>query len=98
MSTEELVCVLHAIMAEPTIEARGENQSLNWGDINDRHKLVQEAAYLAESVLIDENGERDMYAESILRLAGFDVFCMEKDSYGWLIGAIETDKGLITYG
>lgn len=95
MSTAELVCVLHAIMAEPEIEAR---DSLNWGDINDRHPLIQEAAELAENLLIDENGERNVNAEIALRLAGFDVFCLEQDRHGWLIGAIETDKGLITYG
>lgn len=98
MTAVELICVLHAIMAEPAIEARGEDRALNWGNIDDRHSLIQEAVDLAEQVLIDEEGGRDMDGESDLMLAGFDVFCIEKDSHGWLIGAIQTEKGLITYG
>lgn len=94
----KLICVLHAIEAEPAIEARGEDQSLNWGNIDDRHPLIQEAVDLAEQVLIDENGQRDTLAEVTLALAGFPVRCIEKDRHGWLIGAIETEKGLITYG
>lgn len=93
-----LICVLHAIEAEPAIEARGEDQVLNWGVIDERHSLIQEAVDLAEQVLIDENGERDIQAEVVLALAGFPVRCVEKDSHGWLIGGIETEKGLITYG
>lgn len=95
MTTIELICVLHAIEAEPEIEARGEDQSLN---IDDRHPLIQEAVDLAEHVLIDENGQRDTLAEVTLALAGFPVRCVEEDRHGWLIGAIETEKGLITYG
>jgi hypothetical protein len=98
MTTIELVCVLHAIEAEPAIAARGEDQSLNWGNIDDRHALIQEAVDLAEQALIDEDGERDIQAEVTLALAGFPVRCIERDRRGWLIGAIETDKGLITYG
>jgi hypothetical protein len=98
MTTIELICVLHAIVAEPSIAARGEDQSLNWGYIDDRHALIQEAVDLAEQVLIDEEGERDIQAEVTLALAGFPVRCIERDRRGWLIGAIETEKGLITYG
>ena len=98
MTTIELICVLHAIEAEPAIEARGDDQSLNWGNIDDRHTLIQEAVDLAEQVLIDEDGERDIQAEVTLALAGFPVRCIERDRRGWLIGAIETEKGLITYG
>ena len=98
MTSIELVCLLHAIMAEPAIVARGEDQALNWGYLDDRHELIQEAVEMANDVLIDEDGERDIQAEVTLALAGFPVRCVECDSRGWLIGAIETDKGLITYG
>jgi hypothetical protein len=97
MTTIELICVLHAIEADPSIAARGEDQSLNC-NIDERHALIQEAVDLAEQVLIDEDGERDIQAEVTLALAGFPVRCIEQDRSGWLIGAIETDKGLITYG
>jgi len=98
MSVGELISVLHAIMAEPAIAARGEDQSLNWGNIDDRHTLIQEAVDLAEQVLVTEEGGRNYSAETSVRMAGFDVFCLEEDGCGWLIGAIETEKGLIAYG
>jgi len=98
MSTSELICLLHAIMAEPAIAAVGEEECLNWGYIEDRHTYIQEAVDMAEAVLVDGNGERNYSAEVALEMAGFPVRCLEQDRCGWLVGGIETEKGLIAYG
>lgn len=98
MSASELICLLHAIGAEPAIAALGEEVCLNWGYIEDRHQLIQEAVDMAGDVLVDENGERDYSAEMALEMAGFPVRCLEQDRNGWLTGGIETAKGLIAYG
>jgi hypothetical protein len=98
MSTAELICLLHAIVAEPAIEAVGEEECLNWGYLDDRHELIQQAVDMANAVLVDENGERDWSAEIALTMAGFNVRCLERDRNGWLAGGIETEKGIIAYG
>ena len=98
MSTSELICLLHAIVAEPAIPALGEEECLNWGYIEDRHQLIQEAVDMASEVLVEESGERNYSAEVALEMAGFPVRCLEKDRCGWLTGGIETEKGVIAYG
>jgi hypothetical protein len=65
---------------------------------------IEDASVLTSRIVgervdgLDEEGERDIQAEVTLALAGFPVRCLEQDRSGWLIGAIETEKGLITYG
>jgi hypothetical protein len=99
MSTAELIGLLHAMLAEPTIEpVLGEDTCLNWGYLEDRHRLVQEIVNMAAEVLIKPDGDRNYSAEIALETAGFPVFCLEKDGFGWLTGGIETDKGVIAYG
>ena len=98
MSASELICLLYAIVADETIDARGEDECLNGGYIGDRHELIQQAVDMADAVLVDENGERDWNAEMALTMAGFPVRCLESDGNGWLVGGIETEKGLIAYG
>lgn len=98
MSSTELVIILHAIVAESTIDSVGEENCLNWGTLEERHSLVQNAANMATRVLIEDDGERNLQAECDLSMAGFYVFCLEKDSAGWLVGGIQTEKGVIAYG
>jgi hypothetical protein len=59
---------------------------------------VLEAASLAETVLITPNGHCDWYAMDTLRREGYDVYCIERDSFGWLIGGIVTRVGVLVYG
>jgi len=99
MSVGELIATLHAIVAESTIEpVLDEDTCLNWGYIEERHQLIQNAVYLAECVLIKDDGERDYNAEIQVEMAGYRVRALEKDGFGWLVGGIETDKGVIAYG
>ena len=99
MSAGELITLLHAIVAENTIEpVLGEDTCLNWGYLEERHQLIQDAVDLADQVLIKEDGERNYSAEIQLEMAGFPVRCVEKDRFGWLAGGIETEKGTIVYG
>lgn len=53
---------------------------------------------LIEEVLIDRNGRRNFDAIDALEEAGFDVFPLEKDSFGWLIGGIQTNCGIVVFG
>jgi len=60
-----------------------------------KHTELEESACV---LLIDSDGKCDWSNISILKSAGFDVIPIERDSFGWLIGGIVTNKGIITYG
>ena len=98
MSIVELIKVLEDIEACPEIEIESDEQVLNWGYLEDRHKLIQEAECLAVAVLTLDSGDRNYPNECELSRAGFSVFCLEKDGFGWLQGGIYTTKGVIAYG
>lgn len=53
---------------------------------------------LADCVLIDANGRRNIDAIQTLADAGYEVFPLEKDRFGWLIGGIQTKCGIIVFG
>ena len=57
-----------------------------------------EVSYLADTVLVTPNGNVDWDAVDVLREAGYAVFPVEKDRFGWLIGGISTRVGILTYG
>jgi len=95
MSVSELAKVLGDIEACPEIEP---GEILNWGYLEDRHKLIQGAASLADALLTRDDGLRNYANECELSRAGFNVFCLEKDGFGWLTGGINTSKGVIAYG
>jgi hypothetical protein len=59
---------------------------------------IQEIIGLAETVLITSSGACNWAAHEVLRAHGYDVFCAERDSFGWLVGGIQTAKGVIYYG
>ena len=57
-----------------------------------------EAEDLATRLLIRDDGGRNYDNEIILCNLGFYVKCLEKDSFGWLVGGIETSHGIVQYG
>ena len=59
---------------------------------------VMEIEYLAEQVLITENGECNWPNIRHLQTHKIFVFPVERDSFGWVVGGISTTKGIITYG
>ena len=59
---------------------------------------VKELSNLAETHLITRNGQCNWDEIQTLEDAGYRVFAVEQDRYSWLLGAIHTKKGIITYG
>ena len=96
MSVEDLVKALRNIENESTIDEVPGN--LNWGNVKERHKYVQDADHIAPIVLINEFGNRNIDAEYILKSNGFGIVCLESDGCGWLVGGILTEKGIVAYG
>lgn len=62
------------------------------------HPLVDEISDEAEILLITKKGFCNWDNINILKSAGYNVFPLERDSFGWLIGGISTSKGIIAYG
>jgi hypothetical protein len=95
MSIDELISYLIDIEVSDEIESV---PILNFGYIEDRHLLVQNAVYVADQVLLLPDGKRNIPNEIQLQQEGFYVSCLEGDGFGWLSGGIHTSKGIIAYG
>ena len=99
MALYELITVLHEIESEQGIE---EKEVLNDENHNleDMHPLVAKATLLAQQVLLVslEDGGRNYDAENLLEaMSGFKTCMVEDDDSGWVMGGIETAKGIILY-
>jgi hypothetical protein len=62
------------------------------------NRLVILARPLAEDLLITKDAKPNWYNIEDLRHSGYDVFAIERDRFGWLIGGIQTSKGILTFG
>ena len=62
------------------------------------HPITIEVEALATEVLICGDGRGNEETMNELRRLGWGVFPVERDGFGWLIGGIQTKKGVITYG
>lgn len=80
-----------------TIESDFKIQSV-YGFIPEvNNKIVYEASILASKLLITNTGKCNWRNIELLKMEGYDVVPLEKDSCGWLVGGIETRKGTITF-
>ena len=62
------------------------------------NEIVLETSMIAEITLISSNGRCNWDAIEILRKNGYNVFPVERDRFGWVIGGISTKVGILTYG
>ena len=65
-------------------------------DLND--PLVYTVYTMAQEMLITKDGKCNWENIEQLKVAGYYVFPVERDNFGWVIGGISTNKGVITYG
>ena len=63
-------------------------------DINN-NIIVKAVIYLADDCL---TGDENYCNIEYIRKSGFDVFAGEQDRFGWLIGCIQTKRGIIVFG
>lgn len=61
-------------------------------------QLVRDIAQLACNLLITDEGDCNWKNIEYLQKMGYKVNPIESYAFGWLIGGIFTDKGIITYG
>jgi len=62
------------------------------------NKFVILAGPLANDLLITKDGKPNWYNIQDIRHSGYDVFAIERDQFGWLIGGVQTSKGVLTFG
>lgn len=60
--------------------------------------IVSEISHLADDFLIDGGGRCNWENIHLLEDYGYQVFPLERDNFGWLVGGIQTQKGVIAYG
>lgn len=91
MSVEELIAELQAV--EELLKDMDR-------DIDDiiPDEYCAGVGYLAEDVLITSNGQCHWENIGKLKAAGYDVFPIERDRFGWMIAGIQTMYGVVTYG
>jgi hypothetical protein len=66
--------------------------------ITDNNEIVNRLSSLADGLLINDRGGCNWDNIAIVENMGYNVFPLEKDRFGWLIGGIQTSKGIIAYG
>jgi hypothetical protein len=66
--------------------------------IVDSREIVKTLQSLADELLINDTGGCNWKNIRILQSVGYSVFPLEKDSFGWVIGGIQTSRGIISYG
>lgn len=99
MALYDLINVLREIESAPEIvptEVLNDEED----NLEDMHVLVAKATLLAQQVLLVslEEGGRNYDGENLLEAFGGFKTCMVKDEEsGWVMGGIETAKGLILY-
>lgn len=62
------------------------------------HSAVPLIKSLLCDILITEGGHLDWDAKDQLEMFGFEVYPVEQDRWGWILGAVITNKGDITFG
>ena len=60
--------------------------------------IVHEISLLADDILITPSGFCNWENIHLMEDHGYQVFPLERDSFGWLVGGIRTEKGIIAYG
>ena len=75
----------------------GDRDNISFGDPKG-DDLLAEAKYIAEELLVTEDGNCNWDNINLLGCASYKVVAIEEDENGWLLGGIQTKKGIIVYG
>jgi hypothetical protein len=62
------------------------------------HSAIPLLKWLLGQTLITAKGNLNWDAKAELEGYGFGCFPVEQDRFGWRIGAVDTEKGAITFG
>jgi len=81
-------------------------QTLEASDIPDRpyltetdHPLVSVIARMLEDIFITAGGHLNHDArDRLMHDYGYELYPVEQDRWGWVIGGLQTKKGTVTFG
>lgn len=62
------------------------------------HSAIPLLKVLLAELLITPGGHLNWDAKDELAKYGFVCFPVEQDRFGWVLGAVDTEKGAITFG
>lgn len=62
------------------------------------HSAIPLIKSLLEQLMITPGGNLDWDKKDELDALGYRMFPVEQDRYGWVIGAVSTENGAITFG
>lgn len=62
------------------------------------HSAIPLIKNLLAELLITKGGNLDWDNKDILYSYGYECYPVEQDRFGWVIGAVDTEKGAITFG
>jgi hypothetical protein len=80
------------------LDALEKDDSVGFADtLPSQHPRVSHIQQLAEKYLITD-GKCNFEMMDYLTKQGYYVFPLQWDEFGWIVGAISTIKGIITYG
>ncbi len=60
--------------------------------------IVHEISLMADDILITPSGFCNWENIHLMEDYGYQVFPLERDNFGWIVGGIQTEKGIIAYG
>lgn len=91
---EELVGLLELLEQDEKIESNPDNYLTETDN-----ECIIAIGHLADKYLITADGDVNWDNVKFVREWGeFEVFPVERDRFGWLLGGIQTSKGIITFG
>ena len=86
-----LIHLLKTINTDNSIEVHNEHYDR-------QNPLVNAAIFIANNILIGEDGHPDRTNMDKISHKGFPIFPGEQDRFGWLTGCIELSRGIIMFG
>ncbi len=95
---EQLITLLHSIEEFKDNSKEYEEYEILTSDNIDLNKIVSDASDIANDLLITSEGRCNWANIEFLKAKSFPVRPLEVDNFGWLMGGIYTNKGIITFG
>jgi hypothetical protein len=66
---------------------------------NDDHPNVSTVARMLEDIFITAGGHMNYDLKDVfMETYGYELYPVEKDRWGWILGGLQTSKGTITFG
>lgn len=87
----ETIIKINSGLLEVEIEEDDDSESSWIKDPDNKFGSIMTDAFII-------NGRPNFVAINEMAKIGFQVYPVERDSFGWLIGGVKTNKGVITFG